>query len=74
MRNTQNQVVMAHLRTRGKLTPVQAMTNYGIMRLAARVEELRRLGWDIETEMVVNNDGAGGSTRYARYKLVGDGT
>ena len=71
MRSTQNQVVMAHLRTRGKLTPVQAMTNYGIMRLAARVEELRRLGWDIETEMVSVDNGDLGRCRYASYTLIG---
>lgn len=32
---TQNNIVLNHLRTRGKLTQRQAMKEYGIMRLGA---------------------------------------
>ncbi len=42
-----------------------AAREFGIMRLAARIGELRSQGHDIETEMVTN-----GRVRYARYRLV----
>ena len=47
---TQNEMVLRHLRLRGSITPLEALSKYGIMRLAARIEELRRKGLQIETE------------------------
>lgn len=55
--------VARHLRSRGEITPMQALVTYGIYRLAARIHDLRNEGWPIETEM--KQDEAG--HKYARY-------
>jgi hypothetical protein len=46
------------------ITPLEALRQYKCMRLASRVNELRRLGIDIKTEMIRN-----GTKRYAKYYL-----
>ena len=46
---TNRERVLAYLRLHGTMTPMRAMTEYGETRLAARIEELRREGWDIRS-------------------------
>lgn len=58
--------VLAHLEQYGSISPLEAMRKYMIHRLAARVLELRKLGWPIET---VNEKHEGGT--HARYVLLG---
>jgi hypothetical protein len=59
----QNQIVLKHLREIGPLTPMSALVNYRINRLAARIDELRWY-YNIETEMHTIN-----KRRYASYSL-----
>ena len=62
----QTQKILTHLRTGQRISPIQALEWYGVMRLAARIIELRRMGHNIVTEMRVTGTGA----RYAVYRLV----
>ena len=41
-----------HLRRYGSITPLDALRDYGVMRLAARINELRMNGMLIETHKV----------------------
>lgn len=34
---SQNEMVLEHLRAKGTITPMEAMNQYGIMRLGARI-------------------------------------
>jgi hypothetical protein len=61
---TQNETILTALK-KGPITPVEAMAAFGIMRLAARVAELRESGHTINTETV-----HAGGKHYARYRLV----
>ena len=63
---TQTEKVLHHLEKRGSLTPLQAMDCYGIMRLAARIGELRRDGHDIASEPFRTPGGA----TVSRYRLI----
>ena len=63
---TQTDKVLLHLEKRGSLTPLQAMDQYGIMRLAARIAELRREGHDIASEPFRTPGGA----TVSRYRLI----
>lgn len=47
---TQNLMVLAHLKTGRELTPIEALKKYGCFRLAARVYELKQAGWPIYCE------------------------
>ena len=46
------------------------MKEYGIMRLGARIFELRRGGMDICREMVSGKNRYGEKTSYAKYILI----
>lgn len=41
--------ILDHLRRIGPITPLEALELYGCFRLAARIKDLRELGWAIET-------------------------
>ncbi len=62
---SQNARILAHL-TRGQvLTPMTALNRFGVLRLAARIAELKQRGHDIRTHMVRR-----GSKVFAAYRLV----
>lgn len=56
--------ILDHLKRHDTITPYQALRAHGCMRLAARIQELRRDGHQIETEYVSR-----GGKRWARYRL-----
>lgn len=47
---TQIERVIKHLKEYGSITPLEAIREYGITRLGARIWDLRDLGYDIETQ------------------------
>lgn len=50
---TDNEFVLAHLQKWGSITPKEAYARYGIMRLGARIWDLRhKYGYDIESKPV----------------------
>lgn len=66
---TQNSRVLRHLRDYGSITSLEAMSEYGIMRLASRVCELRRQGYDIQSTMETGENRYGEKMSYTRYTL-----
>ena len=69
MYTTQTNQVLLHLRTRGALTQREAMNLYGIMRLGARVYDLRGRGYNIVKDMERSVNRYGRPVRYAVYRL-----
>ena len=47
---TQRDIILWHLQNIGTLTRAQAMGEYGIVELPARIVELKRLGYNITSE------------------------
>jgi hypothetical protein len=68
---TQTEQVLRHLQDYGSITPVEAMAEYGIMRLGARIWDLKRQGHVIFTEMETGMNRYGEKTAYARYRMGG---
>ena len=66
---TQNEQVLKHLERYGSITPYEAMEFYGIMRLGARVYDLRHDGHSIERVLEQKVNRYGEKVRYARYRL-----
>ena len=62
--------IMRHLQDFGGITHAEAMQEYGIQRLAARVSDLRCKGVPIVTELVEGRNRYGEPTRYAVYRLA----
>lgn len=58
--------ILDYLATGRSLTPLQALSKFGILRLGARVHQLRQQGHDILTDTAVI-----GRKRVARYVLAG---
>lgn len=65
---TQKQTILKHLMDHGSITTREAMLEYGIYRLAARIPELEKDGYIIKHEMV-SVPTRNGSTEVARYTL-----
>ena len=67
---TQAGKVLRHLRDYGSITPMEAMSDYGIMRLGARIYDLKRNGYVIQSDMVRGEKRYGEPTHWAKYTLV----
>lgn len=65
---TQNEKIMRHLDVYGTITPLDAMREYGIMRLASRISDLKREGAKISRRMITDKNRFGEPVRYAEYR------
>ena len=63
---TQTEQIRNHLLEGKSITPLDALRDYGCFRLAARIDELRKEGLEIQTVKEKRNDKS-----YARYVLLG---
>ena len=61
---TQNQEILKHLLSGRSITPLEALADYGVFRLAARCYDLRSQGHDIKT-VIIDNKGK----KFAKYYL-----
>lgn len=66
---TQNEKILRHLRKYGSITPLEALEEYGIMRLASRISDLKKEGAPITREIATSRNRFGESVRYAVYRL-----
>ena len=68
MKDTQEAQVLRHIDTNGSITPMEAIEEYGITRLAARIHDIERHGVIIDREMVYTKNRFGKSVHYMRYR------
>ena len=66
---TQCDRVLEYLTTHNSITPMDALRHLGIMRLGARIWDLKRMGHNIDTGTEEVMTGNGGTARVARYTL-----
>lgn len=64
-------MILAHLNQVGSITSAEAMSRYGISRLASRVSDLKSYGYDIRRTMERGVNRYGEPINYARYFLEG---
>lgn len=69
-KSTQNQMVLRYLEEHGEISQLDAMKEFGIMRLGARIFDLRADGHNIKTTMGKSRNRWGEWTRYAIYRLI----
>ena len=62
--------ILRHLEDQGSITQWEAIRDYGIMRLGARIWDLKHDGHNIVTERETSVNRYGEKTAYARYRLV----
>lgn len=68
-KQTHEKMILAYMRKHGSITAMDAIREFGCLRLAARISDLRWDGYNIETEIEVGKNRQGDSVRYARYYL-----
>lgn len=61
--------ILSYLRNHTGITSMDAYEYLGITRLSARIQELRKLGYNIKTVIVEDRNRFGEPIRYARYVL-----
>ena len=61
---TQKQKVLIHLQEGKGITPLEALTKFGAFRLSAIIFDLKKDGYDIQTDMIKN-----GGKHYANYSI-----
>lgn len=66
---TQNEAVLRHLLDNGGITSLEAMERYGIMRLGARIYDLKKQGYPIKTYLRVGKSRNGESMVFAEYRM-----
>lgn len=66
---TQNERIIRHLKDYGSITSFEALNEYGIMRLASRICDLKAKGYDIRSELKKSVNRYGEPVRYAVYEF-----
>ena len=72
MKITQCEMIEDYLDEWGSITPLEAMRDLGIMRLASRIADMKKSGLKIKSEMVSVATRNGGRTHIARYSWADD--
>ena len=66
---TQSEMILRYMHENGSITPLDAMREFGCMRLGARIYELKQAGTRIIKENQTAKNRYGESVTYARYRL-----
>lgn len=66
---TQKDKIIAYIRKYGSITPLDALREFGCMRLATRIFELKEDGYKIKAVIEKNKNKNGEPVHYARYFL-----
>lgn len=70
MKLTQCDRILRHLNDHGSITSLEAMKEYGIMRLASRITDLKRKGYKIISITEKSKNRYGEPTKYSVYMLA----
>lgn len=66
---TQAEKILRHMQDYGSITQLEAMQDYGIMRLASRISDLKKAGFIISSRRVKGTNRYGEPTFYSIYTL-----
>lgn len=72
MKVTQSQRVLNYIEEFGSITQLEALRDLGVMRLASRISDLRRMGVRIESTVETVKNRFDEKTYIKRYRLGGD--
>lgn len=70
MKLSQCERIIRHLQDNGSITSLEAMKEYGIMRLASRINDLKRRGYKIISITEKSKNRYGEPTKYSVYMLA----
>tara|TARA_R100000773_G_scaffold15014_2_gene13731 strand:- start:441 stop:701 length:261 start_codon:yes stop_codon:yes gene_type:complete len=67
---TQKDRIIRHLNDKGSITALEAMKEYGIMRLTSRICELKDEGYNIKSEFVSSKNRYNEPVSFSKYSLA----
>lgn len=67
---TQQDIILAHLKSKGSITPMEAINLYGITRLSAVIFDLNKKGHHTIREMKTGINRFERKVRFAEYTLA----
>ena len=70
VRMTQNEMILDHLKMFGSITPMKAIEEYGCLRLAARISDLKDKGYYIRTDHISRKNRFGKTVTFAKYVYI----
>ena len=65
-KQSQNQQILEYLEEGNTITPIEALNLFRCMRLASRINDLRRDGHIIATDIIQSDN----NKRWARYRIL----
>jgi hypothetical protein len=66
---TQNDRIIEYIDKFGSITQLEALRDLGVMRLASRISDLRRLGYPITSDNVTVKNRFGEDCHIKRYRM-----
>lgn len=69
MKTTQCERILRHLKDYGEISSLDAMKEYGILRLASRIHDLKVMGYNIKATTVSKKNRYGETTHFKVYRL-----
>lgn len=69
MKLKQTELIIRHMQDYGSISSLTAMQEYGILRLASRISDLRAQGYAIVAETKTGKNRYGENTHYAVYRF-----
>lgn len=67
---TQHDLIIRYLKKKNSITPMDAFHDLGITKLATRISEMRKKGYNFSDEWVDGVNRFGVEVRYKRYHLI----
>ena len=64
---TQHEMILDYIDEFGSITPMEAFSELGITKLATRISEMRKLGYEFKIETVKSKNRYGKVVHYAKY-------
>ena len=68
-RLTQCEKIIQYMTEEGCITPIDALREFGCMRLASRISDLKKAGYVIHKDMAKARNKYGETVRFAVYRL-----
>ena len=70
MKTTQKQRIINYIREFGSISSWEAYSDLGITQLGARIDQLKKEGYEFKSKWVSNTNRFGEKTDYKRYYLA----
>ena len=66
---TQCDKILQYIEEKGSITPLDALREFGCMRLASRMCDIKKMGYPVKKEMESAKNKYGEPVHYARYRI-----